>query len=607
MLYLSKANYFLTVLFFLLLLLHTTASAVEIGDQAVIDNFELAYFYDESNTMHIEDVVGKAVFTPINNTINTGPKFDIFWFKVTFSNMKNNIQTRILACSETYASGYDFYEYSSDNRFLKSFSSRNDPNADERVLEDPYPAYKIVLAPHETKIVYLKVRSGFGILNRMTIHKPTHYFRTNTYQNYFFIFYFGILFSSISFSLLLFIYNREPIYVYYSLYLAVYNVWVLLQSGFVEFPFFQLGFAAVPIAFIFFMSFTRELMRKEIKFPLFNTVLNTYTFLFILGVIILIIDFPLYILYSTLVIFSLFFLGVTIIRYGAKHLHLYSYALMIFLVSLSLPPLMYHELLPYNFITRNGNALGSTIEMILFSILLANRIKVLKQEKLHINEEIVTLKTKQNELLQTKVQEQTKELKLLFQELHHRVKNNFQFILTFLWIQKKSIHDKKAVEAFDVTTNRIFAMSQLHELLYKTDNPRVNMRMYVKEFLQPFQENNPDITIESNIVETDLTFDTAVTFGLILNELITNSTKYAFEGIADPRIYIDFNIKDGQHLFVYRDNGVGFDEKILRTSAGLGYELIREFIHKLENSTMVLNTANGVEITITFTCENYYV
>jgi len=256
MLYLSK-----TTLLFLLLLLHTAASAVEIGDEAVINNFDLAYFYDESNAMHIDDVVRQAVFTPLNNTINTGPRFDTFWFKVTLSNTTDRIQSRILACSETYTSGYDFYEYNSDNQFLKSFSSRNDLNADERAIEDPYPAYKVILVAHETKVVYLKFRSGFGILNRMTIHKPTHYFRTNTYQNYFFIFYFGILFSSISFSLLLYIYNREPIYIYYSIYLAVYNVWVLLQSGFVEFPVFQIGFAAVPIAFIFFLSFTRALLR----------------------------------------------------------------------------------------------------------------------------------------------------------------------------------------------------------------------------------------------------------------------------------------------------------------------------------------------------------
>jgi two-component system, sensor histidine kinase PdtaS len=96
-----------------------------------------------------------------------------------------------------------------------------------------------------------------------------------------------------------------------------------------------------------------------------------------------------------------------------------------------------------------------------------------------------------------------------------------------------------------------------------------------------------------------LGYDETITIGLILNELLTNSDKYAFDTVKEPCISIDLTRKDDACIFVYSDNGPGFDPSHLAQNSGMGYDLIHGFIAK-NNASISIVSKNGLSITITF-------
>ncbi len=88
-----------------------------------------------------------------------------------------------------------------------------------------------------------------------------------------------------------------------------------------------------------------------------------------------------------------------------------------------------------------------------------------------------------------------------------------------------------------------------------------------------------------------------------MNELITNSNKYAFVNVNNPTINIALYQNNDNYILEYSDNGIGFDKKNLKNSSGLGFELIQGFIKKIHGK-MELNTQSGIEISIKFKKEN---
>lgn len=188
---------------------------------------------------------------------------------------------------------------------------------------------------------------------------------------------------------------------------------------------------------------------------------------------------------------------------------------------------------------------------------------------------------------------------ILFQELHHRVKNNFQIILTFLWAQKKSIQGKESLEALEQTTKRIYAISSLHELLDISDIVTIDINAYLQGIVDSFLAEGNKIKYQKNIEKIMLDYNEAVAIGLILNELITNSHKHAFEFTQNPLINIDFYEKGNTNIFKYNDNGAGFNTNNLANGSGLGYDLIYGFAQK-NNAKVSITSDNGIELTIIF-------
>lgn len=158
------------------------------------------------------------------------------------------------------------------------------------------------------------------------------------------------------------------------------------------------------------------------------------------------------------------------------------------------------------------------------------------------------------------------EKELLLKEIHHRVKNNFQIVSSLMDLQLGNISDKKAISNIEEGQSRIKAMALIHQKLYQNDNiSQINFHEYASQLAyqiaSTYNLNNLAIDVETSGIYIDI--DTSIPLGLILNELITNSCKYAFDGIANDKLTIRLSRNsDMNFILEVNDTGAGMPEDI---------------------------------------------
>lgn len=203
------------------------------------------------------------------------------------------------------------------------------------------------------------------------------------------------------------------------------------------------------------------------------------------------------------------------------------------------------------------------------------------------------------------LQDLVTEKEWLVKEIHHRVKNNFHIVASLLEIQSSYLKNKEALSAIKESQNRIHSMSIIHQKLYQSETlSTIHMPEYIYELVEHLQESyaiRENIGFSLQIENIELNHASAITLGLILNEAITNSIKYAFSETQDGIITISLShISDSQLLLSITDNGRGlpadFDTKI---GASMGMELLQGLTADLGGSFSI-ETKNGTHIKIIF-------
>ncbi len=196
----------------------------------------------------------------------------------------------------------------------------------------------------------------------------------------------------------------------------------------------------------------------------------------------------------------------------------------------------------------------------------------------------------------------------LLKEIHHRVKNNLQMVSSLLSLQTKNTRSKAAIEALEEGKSRVKAMALIHQKLYQNEDLSViEMQGYIESLINSVQSvyrkggHNIEITIDAEGVELDI--DRAIPFGLILNELVSNSFKYAFPEDDDTdKIYIQIRKTDDQAgYFEYSDNGIGLPEDAEeRSNTSMGIRLMNRLANQLQTSLNVDNNVGGVRYWFNF-------
>lgn len=193
------------------------------------------------------------------------------------------------------------------------------------------------------------------------------------------------------------------------------------------------------------------------------------------------------------------------------------------------------------------------------------------------------------------ITKQSNERKMLLQEIHHRVKNNFQIVSSLLRLQSYSIDNENLRESFEEAVNRINSMAIVHDIIYRQESfSEINSKEYLEKLVESLKKSsgNPLIDFEIEARKPNLKIETLIHLGIALNELIINSFKYAFPSDHNnPKIRI-FLREIGKNEFelLYQDNGVGINKKIDQESFGM--ELIQTLIEHLEGTVTITSEEN---------------
>lgn len=214
---------------------------------------------------------------------------------------------------------------------------------------------------------------------------------------------------------------------------------------------------------------------------------------------------------------------------------------------------------------------------------------------------------KRQKLDNIKIVRQSEELKILMNEVHHRVKNNLQVIVAMLRMQARSIDNQFAIDALISSENRLQAIAMVHEKLYKTEkHGEIILKEYLQELMEVLlkQHQQNETSVNYQIIDNTsfvTSLDTAIPLGLIVNELVTNSFKYAFSATSKPTLTIQLNkIDNNSFQLILSDNGIGLPNGILpKQTTSLGLKLVKLFTEQL-NGTLQYVYENGSNFTINF-------
>ena len=200
------------------------------------------------------------------------------------------------------------------------------------------------------------------------------------------------------------------------------------------------------------------------------------------------------------------------------------------------------------------------------------------------------------------------EKEVLLKEVHHRVKNNLQVISSILNLQSSYVKDQMTLDILRESQNRIKAMSFIHESLYRSDDfSFVNFSSYINSLssnlVQTYIIKHANINLELDLGDVNLNLDQAIPCGLIINELVSNSIKYAFPFNKQGKIGIKLTKADNKIYLSVSDNGVGLPDNLdLENTDTLGLQLVYILVSQLDGDIKVINK-KGTTFLFNFTIQ----
>lgn len=224
---------------------------------------------------------------------------------------------------------------------------------------------------------------------------------------------------------------------------------------------------------------------------------------------------------------------------------------------------------------------------------LRKQVKLRKESEMKLMDSLLEIKKQDNEK------------KVLLQEIHHRVKNNLQIVSSMMSLQANVTKDEKSEKTLREAIERIKAIALVHDKIYKSpDVSSVSIDIYLKELIQDVLANYSMIQkVETEIVcdNLELNVDSIVPLGLIINELTTNSVKYAFHTVPSPKITLILKkSNNGIAGLTFSDNGSWIENP---SSDHFGSSLIEIFTEQLDGQFQLFKEPHGTKYLFQFPCE----
>ena len=208
----------------------------------------------------------------------------------------------------------------------------------------------------------------------------------------------------------------------------------------------------------------------------------------------------------------------------------------------------------------------------------------------------------ERKLAEDQIKVSLKEKVVLLQEIHHRVKNNMQVIISLLKLQSDKIKDKQYVDMFKDSQDRIKSMALIHEQLYQTENfADIDFGKYVKSFANglfvSYGVDTNKVSLNIDIKDVSIDLQNAIPCGLIINELVSNSLKYAFPNERGGNINISLHSTGENELnLIISDDGVGIPEDLdIEQTDTMGLHLVKVLAENQLDAKIDLDRTDGTK------------
>ena len=606
--------------FILLLLISINLNAFSVVDISKDSKISLleqsSVYFDTNNSLTIQQVIKKDLFKPYNSSkINIGISKTDIWIKFKLQNDSNIPINKLLVLKSPLIEQIELY---TDDTLSEPLLAGIKYITSEHTTI--YPNYPISMKPNESRVYYLKTRCNWNSVSfSLCIDNKKNYLKKDKKQQLIKIIFLSMIVILMIYNFILSLYSKDRSYFYYSFYLLT----LLYQQGgylglnqiylpldFVHNIEIRSGLTKVALMIISASLFAISFLKTK-QTPILHLIYKSFVVIGILEIIVF--NIPKFYHYK-LVVFTSFLLIVfnlvaATISYkkGNKQARLFIIGFSIVFFSYAL--MMANALGLTSIVQDYPDTLlfGTTLEALILSLAFVDRYAILAKAKEVADKNILNEIQNREKIVKQEVLKKTAELNqalhakgLLLKEVHHRIKNNLQIILSIVRLQSDEIKNKTITNKFISLENRINAIAKIYNMLIIDENlDDIDMKEYIDELLLDIQETMPDnnsVEIQTDI-NISLSLNKSIYIGIIINELVTNAYKYAFES-DKGLIFISLHKKAQEYVLIIRDNGKGFVYD--KEKASLGLNLIQTLVSQQLNGKIEMVTNGMTQYTIRF-------
>lgn len=595
-----------SILFYCILLpIHLYAGAlVQIEDNTPsLKSFTLEY---GEKVTSFSDIDKNTVWKPTENKVHFVPKKN-YWYKISLQNSTSSLQTRILFFTESNIEYINFY-HKKEGIFVKERAGASiQPN--QRSVDSHLTAFKMSLQPYETATFYIHIHSLLPSFEEIWLLSEQDHANYEKKSLLIYVAYFGILLTTLLYSLIVTITTKEKILAVNTLYLFFSLLWILLNSGLYLYFFptyiaWRLSCSA-SISYVLLIEFAKFFIKiKEISIHLHRSVI-ALQLLLVLTAILSFWDMTLgisalvyvgFVVLTFLIMTALIFLFMSI----QKIIKIYLIILLPLLSSLVVYLLAFANIIDPSYRYQYFYLFGSFIELNGFAMLSLFYILKMKKEKEKEKQELATLRENYTVHLEKEIMEKTETLYVtnqeleknlhyqaaLMQEIHHRVKNNLQMVISIISLEMLKSKSEDTKKILKNTIVRIQSISSIHEMLYRSsDISSISLSNYTRNLIHSTKSifDDTDVKIFISCNEQNIGMRDAINLGLIIVELVSNSIKHN-QNATHLNINVRVSYAHSKLSLIIQDNGSGFDIHKTDLSKSIGINLIGSIASSFNDS-----------------------
>lgn len=600
--------------------LFATSIPIDISKNSYLSILPSSQVYIDHENRPLSWIIDhKKLHTYHKRIINVGVSKAAVWISFTLKNSAEHPVTRLIVPTSSLLEEITLYDHTL-NQLIQTGLMHT--TKEHKTL---YYYLAMTLKPHEVKTYYLRIQSNYSpVAFELLIENPKKFFEKDKYYQAFNILLSGIVLSLMLYAFFLSFFIRDKSYFYYGLYLLTLLYQQITYIGLTKIYFplkfipYDLEFVLVKLVLLIVTSALFAIHFLDTKrFPKIDLTYKSII-LFLLTVLLFADPTDSYSITLVIIIGFIFitfnlFAGIYIYKKGYKQARLFIigfgivFVTYMFIITDALG--LTSIVVDYN----NILMLATVIEAFTLSLAFADRYMILTEQKQKTDRVILEESQYRAFLVEQEVKKKTKELnkslkqqELLMREIHHRVKNNLQIILSMLRLQSDEIRDPEMSQKFINLEHRINAIAKTYSmLLIHNELEQVDMKEYLDTLMndisESYEKREQLVNVVTDVGDITLPLKQAVYVGLIVNELVTNAYKYAFNGALGIIHVVLFNERPGHYTLIIEDNGSGYT--IEDDVKSLGLKLIQTLIYEQLEGSMEIDTYKHTKYTIRFTIE----